>query len=218
MIARFPQPERQRAPYSDPLALHSESTAAEHEESLVWVRWLFQSIRARCTSLVFNSAQVERVALLEDWQRFVDKVWLPVLAPAMIDAWRAVSHDQKTPLLDHNSALHKTLPQDAAGRSIKAGMLLLQNTKGARYQGELGRLRHEVEDNDVEPHLAMVWVTVAILFQLPPADMLSEYLREEWLTALRECPHHAEPQGPLSFTALAHRSIRESGLGVEFQV
>jgi len=202
-----------------PLVLHSEATAAEHEESLAWVRWLFQSIRARCPALVFSSSHVDRLGLLDDWQRYIDQVWLPVLAPPVVEAWRAINIDEAgASLLDFNSALHKSLPPDAATRSVIAGHLLLQNTRGAKYQGKLGKLRHQVEQDNIEVHLAIVWVGVAALFQLPPADMIAEYLREEWLTAIRECSHHADPQGPLSFSALAHRSIRETGLGTGFQV
>jgi len=220
MIAKFPQPQRRVAAISAPLALLTDEAAAEHEESLAWVRWLFQSVRARCTALVFPEARphLDRPALLEDWQHYIDQVWLPILAPTMIDAWRSVSEDVKTSLLPFNGRLHTMLTKEQSERSVVAGEMLLHGTRGARYQGQLGRLRQEVDQEHVEPHLAIVWVSVAVLFQLPLADLLSEYLREEWLTALRECATHAEPAGPLSFGALAHRSMRESGFGAGFQV
>jgi hypothetical protein len=53
---------------------------------------------------------------------------------------------------------------------------------------------------------------VANLFHVPPLDVLAEYLREEWLTALREHPQLHEPQGPLCFSAMAHRALREASM------
>jgi hypothetical protein len=195
------------------LVLHTPESELEHEESLAWVRWMFQSIRARRSALVFQSQETERPQLLTDWQRFVEQEWLPILAPAMLGAWQELSLNS---LLQGHAKLQTNLCAESSSRSIVAGEMLMEGTRGAKYQAVLGQLRLLVEKEGHEPHLAMVWVAVAALFQLPVADLLSEYLRQEWLTALRECPHHAEPQGPLSFAGLAHRSLREAGFGSAF--
>ncbi len=58
----------------------------------------------------------------------------------------------------------------------------------------------------------MAWSAVAALFQIPPLDLLAEYLREEWIVATQHVPHHEVPQGPLGFSGLAHRALHEAGL------
>jgi hypothetical protein len=193
------------------LALHTEADEASHEESLSWVRWMFQSIRIRCEAVVFASAAKERTALIADWQTFSDGVWQSALAPTLLAAWKAAEANDVKALLAAGEALNGLLPDAARERSAAAGELLLRATQGALHQGILGRLRHELENSRADAHLAVVWAAVAVLFQMPPADVLTEYLREEWLTALNEHPLPQEPQGPLSFTAMMHRALRGHG-------
>jgi hypothetical protein len=193
------------------LALHSEAAEAEHEESLGWVRWMFQSIRIRREAIIFESEAKERNGIITDWQAFGEGVWHSALAPTLLTAWKAAEANDVRGLLAAGDALSGLLPDAARERSAAAGELLLRATQGALHQGILGRLRHELENGRAEAHLAIVWAAVAVLFQMPPADMLTEYLREEWLTALREHPHPHEPQGPVSFSALAHRALRGHG-------
>ncbi len=215
MIARFPGPPPQPRvnPLGLALALHSEASQAEHEESLAWVRWMFQSIRIRRDAIVFESAARERDALIADWQQFAEGLWQSALAPTLLAAWRAAEANDVRGLLAAGEALNGLLPETARERSAAAGELLLRATQGASHQGVLGRLRHEIENSRSEAHLVIVWAAVAVLFQMPAADILTEYLREEWLTALREHPHPQEPQGPLSFSAMMHRALR--GYGVD---
>lgn len=198
------------------MALHSEVTRAEHEESLAWVRWMFQSIRIRCDAIVFATAATSRSGIIADWQEFSDKVWHPVLAPMLLEAWRDAHGGDVASLIANGNAIGAQLADDARERSAAAGELLLRATHGAKYQGVLGHLRHELGRTQADAPLAVVWAAVAVLFQLPPADMLTEYLREEWLTSLREHPQPHEPQGPLSFAAMAHRALREAGIGASF--
>ena len=198
------------------LTLHSETTSAEHEESLAWVRWMFQSIRIRCDAIVFVTEGTNRSRIIADWQDFSDKVWHPVLAPMLLEAWRDAHAGDVASLIAEGSAMGGHLADDARERSIAAGELLLRATRGAKYQGVLGQLRQELGRRQADAPLGVIWAAVAVLFQLPPADMLTEYLREEWLTALREHPQPHEPQGPLSFSAMAHRALREAGIGASF--
>lgn len=218
MIARFPSPPAQ--PKANPLglalALHSEAAEAEHEESLGWVRWMFQSIRIRREAIVFESEGKDRHAIIADWQVFAGGLWESALAPTLLAAWKAAEANDVRGLLAVGDALSGLLPPAARERSAAAGELLLRATQGALHQGVLGRLRHELEHSRSESHLAIVWAAVVVLFQMPPADMLTEYLREEWLTALREHPQPQEPQGPLSFSAMMHRALRTHGAGHGF--
>ena len=71
------------------LTLHSEATLAAREEDLGWVRWVFQSLRARLEALEFQTTATERADAVEDWRRFVENLWLPKLAANLLRAWDA---------------------------------------------------------------------------------------------------------------------------------
>jgi hypothetical protein len=193
------------------LALHSEADQAEHDEGLAWVRWMFQSIRIRREAIIFESFAKDRHGIIADWQAFAEGVWHSALAPTLLEAWKAAEANDVGALLATSDALSGLLPEPARERSAAAGELLLRATQGALHQGTLGRLRQELQNSGSESHLAIVWAAVAVLFQMPPADLLTEYLREEWLTAMREHPQPQEPQGPLSFSGMMHRALREHG-------
>lgn len=194
------------------LALHSETSQAGHEESLAWVRWMFQSIRIRCEAIVFETQARDRNGIVAGWQAFGSGLWQTALAPALLAAWKAADGNHTDGLLAACETLSGLLPDAGRERSAAAGDLLLRATQGALHQGVLGRLRQELAHSRADAHLAVVWAAVAVLFQMPPADMLTEYLREEWLTALREHPHPHEPQGPASFSAMAQRALRGAGM------
>lgn len=192
------------------LALHSEAIEADHEESLAWVRWMFQSIRVRCEAVVFETHATDRATIISDWQAFGGGLWRSAVAPILLQAWKAASANDLAGLLAASERLSHLLPEAERERSAAAGDLLLRATQGALHPGILGRLRMELGNSHAEAHLAIVWAAVAVLFQMPPVDMLTEYLREEWLTALREHPHPHEPQGPTSFPAMAQKALREA--------
>ena len=212
VIARFPSPEPPPNPLGVALALHTEAARIEHEETLAWVRWIFQGIRARREAIVFHTSAANREGVIADWQQFAADLWHPTLAPALLQAWKAAHEEDVSWLLASGNDLSRRLPEDACERSAAAGGLLLKATHGAKYTGVLGRLRHELTHVSTDTHLVMVWAAVSVLFQVPPLDVLAEYLREEWLTALREHPELHEPQGPLCFTAMAQRALREAGM------
>lgn len=195
------------------LALHSEETRREHEETLAWVRWIFQGIRARCEHITFQTSATNREGVVMDWGDFAVQVWQPILAPSLLRAWKAAHAEDLEGLLAAGVSLGKALPDGLREGSAAAGELLLRATQGAKYPGVLGRMRHALTQSVVDPHLAMVWAAVSSIFHVPPLDVLAEYLKEEWLTGLREHPQLHEPQGPLCFTALAQRALRESGFG-----
>lgn len=212
VIARFPRPDPPPNPLGVALALHSEESRIEHEESLAWIRWIFQGIRARREAIIFRTLATNREGVLADWQDFAVQMWHPVLAPALLRAWKAAHAEDLSALLAAGKALGEVLPEDVCEPSIAAGELLLKATQGAKYSGVLGRLRQALTHEAVDPHLAMIWAAVANLFHVPPIDVLAEYLREEWLTGLREHPMLHEPQGPLCFSAMAQRALREGGM------
>lgn len=217
MSMRFPPLRENSAPAERAeLRLHSGKTDGGELDGLEWVRWLFQSVRAQRTALVFQSQAPVRVALLEEWREFVEGVFLPVLAPALLRAWRAAHQGDDEELAACDRALRDGLCAARAERSIAGGSILLERTRGAKFQAALGRYRGRVEGGESPGHLAVVWSAVAALFQLPPLDLLSEYLREEWLTATQHFRHHDDPQGPLGFSALAVRSLHAAGVHADF--
>lgn len=185
---------------------------AEDRSGLPWVIWLFQGVRAQCDALAFRTSALERVAALADWQRFAGEQFLPVLAPALLRAWRAAQAGDDAGLGASDRGLEGALPAAALARVARAGWILLEQTRGAKHQAALGRYRQGVAEGRGPGHLPVVWAAVAALFQLPPLDLLAEYLREEWMVATRHCPHHEVPQGPLSFSGLAHRALHEAGV------
>ena len=213
MITPFPtQRQRHTDPLGCTLALHSAETVKGHDEGLEWVRWLFQSVRSQSEALLFQSHADSRVALIADWQRFIDLSFLPVVAPALLAAWKAASEndDRRLRILDRE--LCSRITAEECGRSLAAGALLLEQTRGAKYQGVLGRFRHLFEAGETSGHLAMVWAAVAVLFQLPPADLLVEYLREEWLVGAGPRWRDDFPGGALCFAGLAQRGLHQSGV------
>lgn len=192
--------------------LHSESSQAAREEELGWVRWVFQSLRARLEALEFQTTATERADAVEDWRRFVENLWLPQLAPNLMRAWNAARTGQHEELMVINAEIASILPKAEKERSIAGGVMLLRATHGAKYQAALGSFRRRIEECHVEPHLVVVWASLAALFQLPPADLLAEYLLEQWLVSTKHCAHHEAPQGPLSFSGLAARALHDQRL------
>lgn len=217
MIAKFPSPQRQLKPLKVELSLHQHANMEMAEENREWVRWIFQSIRARCQGMVFHSGATERSELIEDWKHFLEQYWLPELAPAILQGWQEAVKGDQAALLRGNNALSQCLSSKGCVRSLEAGAILLKQTSGARYQGVLGRFRQLHLEEGAEVHAAMVWSCIAVLFQLPLPDVLTEYLREEWLAGSQSCHHRDEPQGQLSFGALTHRVMREGGM-LEFEI
>ncbi len=215
MIQRFPGRPKRPNPLGVALALHTEKSLPE-EDNLAWVGWMFQGVRARCRTLLFHGTTNYRRELLEEWEQYSTQLWYPTLAPLILNAWQAAHADDENALLAINARAGKLLDPASAERSFNAGHHLLEATRGAKYQGVLGRLRQKIDDTGAEPHLPVIWAAVAELFQLPPLDILTAYVREEWRTSLRECPEMSPPSGLLSFESLAHRALREAGTLMEF--
>jgi hypothetical protein len=217
VITKFPSPQRQLKPLKVELSLHEGVGADVQDDNREWVRWIFQSIRARCQGMVFQSTAGDRSVLIEDWKKFVEQFWMTVLAPALLEAWQEAVRGDQAALLKRNNALSQQLPVAASVRSLEAGAILLKQTSGARYQGVLGRFRQIHLDEGADVHAVSVWSCIAVLFQLPLTDVLTEYLREEWLAGSQSCHHRDEPQGQLSFGALTHRAMREGGM-LDFEI
>lgn len=217
VITKFPSPQGQLKPLKVELSLHTEVGEESSEEQREWVRWIFQSIRSRCHGMAFLSTATGRVELLDDWKIFAEQSWFLILAPKLLQAWHEAVKGDQASLMLLNQALTKELPTDASERSLEAGAILLEKTRGAKYQGVLGRFRECLAQEASDVHAILVWSGISVLFQLPVADVLIEYLREEWLAGSQSCHHREEPQGQLSFGALTHRAMRE-GKMLDFEI
>ena len=97
------------------IALHSAESAAEHEEGLGWVRWLFQSVRAQSEALLFSSDAQSRVGVITDWQGFIEKTFLPAAAPALAPTpvWRSGA----TPMLGRGTRTTRCWPDRRSASS-----------------------------------------------------------------------------------------------------
>jgi len=214
MIKRFPSPLQMPValPVAVAPALQIADAYSTDDDHLAWVRWLFQSARLRGGSLTFASAETHRSALLKDWEHYTHQLWLPGMAPVILTAWQAAMEGQDEKLWHSGDHLPERLDAAHLERSVEAGRWLLESTRGAKYQGALGRLRQKIESTGKEPHLPVIWGAVAALFQMPALDMLMAVLAEEWRAGNSACLQHADPQGPLSFSALAAVAMRQASL------
>ncbi len=210
MITPFPISKKPPVPITGPLVLHDEKTTEENQ--LEWAHWLFQGVRARCASVVFHSPATERLTLLSDWQDYVSETFLPLLAPTLIKGWKLAQNGDESGLLEGDSDLNNKLNEEPRGRSLAAGAILLHDTRGAKYQGALGKFRQQFVEGKASGHMASIWAGLAVMFQIPPAHMLSEYLRQEWLVATRDLVSAEEPHGALSFTGLAQGAVHQCRL------
>lgn len=187
-----------------------ETESVLHEEDLAWIHWLFQSARIRNGSLIFISKASRRHDLLVDWESFANQIWLPILAPVMLQCWQAANENRDAVFVDAAQNLNQQLPEAIRLSSIEAGHWLLQSTEGAKYQGALGRLRQQVADQRLDPHLPIVWAAIASLFQLPAPDLLIAIIREEWRAGCPDQIPKAEPKGRYSFGALVKIALRNT--------
>jgi len=162
---------------------------------LEWVCWLFSSVRQRMEHLHFAPPG----PLPPAWAAFAQGHVRSHLGPHLIAAAQAVlSGDlERLKALDHQ--LSGRLDPAQAARSREAGGILLRNTRGARYQGILGRYRSAQEAGQTPGHFLTVWAGVGNFFQLSLANVIAEYLRLEWDMAARHLPEKD--------AALSHDSI-----------
>ncbi|HYF37567.1 MAG TPA: urease accessory UreF family protein, partial [Prosthecobacter sp.] len=151
-----------------------EEALEDWARGLEWVHWLFSSIRHRLDGLYLESP----------WDASTAKV--REIGTHLIRAWQAAEAGDAKALQNLDQALAASWPPALSTRSVKAGELLLRSTRGARYQGVLGRFRHTCDEGQTPGHFLTVWAAVGQFFQLSVANVLAEYLRLEWRMAGRE--------------------------------
>ena len=185
-------------------------------QGLDWVRWMLRSVRHRCEGVVLERPNTSaEIRLL--WRGFVQDRFVPVLGHVLTTAWHASSAGDMRRLLEQEAEWAWHLSDEELARSIAAGRLLLNSTRGARYQGTLGHLREAVDEGRAQGLIGVVWPAVAHLFQLTPAALLAEYLRLEWETATRDLYGVHEPQLTYSIPAVVSR-VLHAGAAAEPRV
>lgn len=191
---------------------------SEWARGLDWVHWLMESVRHRVTSITFDSAPTgkSRSLISVAWDAYAEKTLHEVMAPVLIRAWKAARDGDVDELLRCDVELGKKLPASASTSSVEAGHWLLRTTRGARYQGVLGKYRTAVEERGLETHCAVVWAVTGWFFQLGLANVIAEYLHLEWEIATRHLGDRQGPVGRYSIAGLTSRMVHseaaESGL------
>lgn len=180
----------------------------EQAHGLDWVHWLLRSVRQQCEGVVLER-QASKTQMHGRWRVFVRERFERGLGSVLIEAWNTAALRDAKGLVALESRWRQQLSEEECERSLLAGQLLLKRTQGARYQGVLGHYRQHVEDGRAEGHIGIVWPALAHLFQLSPAIMLSEYLRLEWETAVRDLQGIAAPFGSASMVKVAARALAE---------
>lgn len=177
---------------------------------LAWVRWLLQSVRARCSAITFNGPRSDPIRIHQAWDQHVATVVEPVIGPLVIEAWRRACAGDWQGLVDADRRLDAALEAPSAGSSAKAGSILLATTRGAKHQGVLGHYRAAAEAGSAPGHFAIAWVAVGHLFQLSLANVLAEQLRIDWQLGSRGDRPHSEPRDGNGITLLTSRLIHRS--------
>ncbi|MBX7206975.1 MAG: hypothetical protein K1X78_01580 [Verrucomicrobiaceae bacterium] len=174
---------------------------------IAWVRWLLQSVRARCQQVCFAPDQPDESTVGSSWSQFSVDHYLPLIGPQITEAWHvAVARDHEA-LTHVDMMLDERLPARVVSSSRAAGAVLLRTTRGARYQGVLGHYRAAVEAGGAPGHFIVVWAAVGCFFQLSLANVLAEHLRLEWDIATRDLAQAPPPEGTHSFAALVRSTL-----------
>lgn len=202
----------------------SETAVEDWSRGLDWVHWLFSSIRQRQQGICFQApppagtglyptGQSARQSLEKNWATFVTGPLATGLGPMLVQAWQAAQKRDLKSLLALDAALSPLLPPTAVSPSVQAGERLLHGTRGARYQGLLGRYRQAQSEGQTPGHFLIVWACASHFFQLSLASMVAEYLRLEWDLAASQIPGGGPPLPGDEIAALTARLMRHASTG-----
>lgn len=117
--------------------------------------------------------------LEDDWDEWVDGIYAPILAPALLSLRDFASNARLTSLLGADAALGGTLPADAAQRSLKAGRRVLLDVRPPKGVKLLDQLRGAALNNSESGHLATVFAARAHAFHVPAVQSSAALLLAE---------------------------------------
>ena len=204
----------------------AENALEDWSRGLDWVHWLFSSIRQRLPGIYFHAtplpqpslyprAPITQQALAARWENFTQQELRGPLGQCLIQAWQAAQSQDLPRLLELDAQLSATLPATSLSSSAEAGARLLQGTRGARYQGILGRYRALQEEAQTAGHFLIVWAAVAHFFQLSLASVIAEYIRLEWELATRHLPTPMAPIRDESIALLTSQLMHTPKIGLQ---
>ena len=182
-------------------------SVADQSRGLDWAHWLLRSVRQRCDGILFEKLESGDAAH-GAWREYVRARFLPVLGPALLQAWVRAEQRDAEALVEYEGLLGNLLTRAEHERSAHAAEVLLGRTRGASYQGPLGHYRRAVEEGRAEGHILIVWAAVSYLFQLTPSAMLAEYLRLEWETATRDLAGVPMPFGASAIDKVVMEALK----------
>jgi hypothetical protein len=190
------------------VALEAGLSLEELDEGLDWVRWLLQSVRQRCESICFCPVETKASGVHAEWKTFVRERFESLHAPMLRKAVALSMQGDVVALAALAREWSKSLTRREAAASLEAGHNLLHVTRGAKYQGALGRYRQLVEEGGALPDCFIVWALVGQMFQLTPITIMAEALRLEWELGVRDLNVLPEPQGETSISSTVMRLAR----------
>jgi hypothetical protein len=190
------------------VALEAGLSLEELDEGLDWVRWLLQSVRQRCEGICFCPTETKAQGVHSEWATFVHERFEPLFAPMLRRAISLAAEGDVSKLVSLASAWSQNYTRCEATASLAAGRTLLHVTRGAKYQGALGRYRTLVEEGSALSECFIVWVLVGQMFQLTPITIMAEALRLEWDLGVRDLDILPEPHGEASISRTVMRLAR----------
>ena len=164
---------------------------------------LLRSVRRRCDCLHWqvpsdmNAAQLQR-----QWQVFLAQQW-PIMVAQLRPLWRLAQARDLAGLMAADQAL--AFENGLSQRSLRAGHLAAQGSRGALHLGLLGRLREAIEQGQTPGHWLVVWAAIGSAYSMSWVALFGEALRLEWLMGTRSMPGAASepPQWEQAVSAVA---------------
>ena len=111
-----------------------------------------------------------------EWLHWKEKVFVPVLLPAMEEAQFACAAGDCRALAACDNAINSALPPDLREASGVAGAALMERYSAPKFEKFWTRYRSLLISGEVPGHLAIVCALRGVAFHLPPAAMMSAYI------------------------------------------
>ena len=128
---------------------------------------------APCSPATFSVAPGGIVS--SAWELWQENIFLPLLAPAFIDAFRSGSLSQVDALESNDLALGRQLSDSAKARSILAAKPFFAGKREMRGHRVWRRFAERVEQGSSPGHISVVFALHTQLYHLPLPTALATY-------------------------------------------